>query len=162
MMFTKIATITKAATLAAVAGAMALGLATSAAGGAQAASGTTGTMYGNPAAAAPPTVDDCLSTADVGEMTGTTCVLIKCRHADAHRGTSSWTGQLLAHYGIKAKWTDATDDSPKGIPATMESLEQLLGSGHKVIVSLNGEMIWRIPIETKESRATRTPTTGWS
>ena len=181
--FTMLATITKAATLAAVAGAMALGLATSAAGEAQAASGTTGTMYGNPAAAAKfwhhQQFDDCvlMSTADVvGEMTGnqpSEMAIIKLAEStpsmvhpgsiylppankkdpNSGMGTSFMdVGQLLAHYGIKAKWTDATDDAPKGIPATMESLEQLLGGGHKVIVSLNAEMIWRIPIETKDKQ----------
>jgi hypothetical protein len=32
----------------------------------------------------------------------------------------------------------------------MEGLEQLLGSGHKVIVSLNAEMIWNGPIESRD------------
>ena len=186
MTFTKIATIAKAAMLAAVAGALALGLATEA----QAASGT---MYGNPAAAAKfwhhQQFDDCvlMSTADVvGEMTGnqpSEVAIIKLAEStpskvhpgsiymrpankkdpNAGHGTSFMdVGQLLAHYGINAKWSDTTDDAPKGIPATMESLEQLLGGGHKVIVSLNAEMIWHLPIETKDERGNRTLTTGWS
>jgi hypothetical protein len=172
----KFATITKAATVAVVAGAMALGLATAA----QAASGS---MYGNPAAAAKfwqhQHYDDCvlMSTADVvGEMTGdepSEVAIIKLaestpskvhpgsiylrpankRDPNSGQGTSFMdVGQLLAHYGINARWTDATDDAPEGIPATMESLEQLLGGGHQVIVSLNAEMIWHQPIEAKNER----------
>jgi hypothetical protein len=173
----KFTTITKAATLAAVAGALSLGLATEA----QAASGTT--LYGNPAAAAKfwhyQQFDDCvlMSTADVvGEMTGnqpSEAAIIKLaesmpskvhpgsvymrpvnkKNPNSGNGTSFMdVGQLLAHYGIAAKWTDATDDAPKGIPATMESMEQLLGAGHKVIVSLNAEMIWHEPITTKDEQ----------
>ncbi|KZS69505.1 hypothetical protein A4G27_06295 [Mycobacterium kansasii] len=67
-------------------------------------------------------------------------------------GTSMWdVPALLAHYGVDAKVTD-TDDAPQtGIPTGMEALEQYLGGGHKVIVSLNAEMIWGQPIENKDS-----------
>ena len=72
---------------------------------------------------------------------------------DSGMGTSFMdVAQLLAHYGINAKWTAATDDAPQGIPATMESLEQLLAGGRKVIVSLNAEMIWHQPIEAKDEQ----------
>jgi hypothetical protein len=123
--------------------------------------------------------DDCvlMSTADVvGEMTGhqpSEAAIIKLAETTpsmvhpgsiympsankenpySGMGTSFMDiGQLLAHYGIAAQWTDATADAPKAYPATMETLEQLLGGGHKIIVSLNGEMIWRIPIETKDEQ----------
>lgn len=176
MKFTNIATIAKAATLAAVAGALTLGLA----GEAQAASGT---MYGNPAAAAKfwhhQQFDDCvlMSTADVvGEMTGkqpSEMAIIRLAQATpskVHPGSiyvkpankkdpNSGMGtsfmdvpQLLAHYGVGAKWTDGDDAKRTGIPTGMESLESLLGSGHKVMVSLNAEMIWHQPIESKDEK----------
>ena len=174
MKFNKIATLTRAATLAAVAGAMALGLATEA----QAASGT---MYGNPAAAAKfwhhQQYDDCvlMSSADVvGEMTGkqpSEVAIIRLaestpskvhpgsiymkptnkKNPNSGQGTSFLDVQaLLAHYGIGSKWTDADDAARTGIPTGMEALENFLGSGHKVIVSVNAEMIWHQPIETKD------------
>jgi hypothetical protein len=57
---------------------------------------------------------------------------------------------LLAHYNVDAKWTDADDEARTGIPTGMEALERLLGGGHKVIISLNAEMIWHQPIEAKD------------
>jgi hypothetical protein len=176
MKFTKIATITKAVTLAAVAGAMALGLASEA----QAASGT---MYGNPTAAAKfwhhQQYDDCvlMSTADVvGEMTGrqpSEVAIIQLAQAtpskvhpgsiymkptnkkdpNSGQGTSFMdVPQMLAHYGIASKWTDAEEAAHTGIPTGMEALESLLGSGHKVIVSINAEMIWHVPIQAKDEQ----------
>jgi hypothetical protein len=54
---------------------------------------------------------------------------------------------LLAHYGVHATNTDAGTAGKTGIATGMESLEQLLGSGHAVIVSLNAEMIWNQPVD---------------
>jgi hypothetical protein len=53
----------------------------------------------------------------------------------------------LAHYGIHATFTDADTAGKTGIATGMESLEQLLGSGHAVIVGLNAEMIWNQPVD---------------
>jgi Peptidase_C39 like family len=176
MKFTKIATLAKAATFAAAAGAMALGLSSQA-------DAATGSMYGNPAAAAKwwhhQQYDDCvlMSTADVvGEMTGkepsevAVIQLAQSTPSKVHPGSiyvkptnkknpNSGMGtsfmdvpQLLAHYGVGAKWTDGDDVARTGIPTGMESLENLLGSGHKVIVSLNAEMIWHQPIESKDEK----------
>jgi hypothetical protein len=166
--FTKIAalaTLARTATFAAVAGALALGLA----GEADAASGT---MYGDPTAAAKwwrhQQYDDCvlMSTADVvGQMTGkepserAVIALAQSTPSSTHPGSiyvkpaneknpNSGMGTsvldiptLLAHYGIDAKMTDAAD---------MEELERFLGGGHKVIVSVNAEMIWHKPVEEKD------------
>ena len=181
MKFNKIATIARTATFAAVAGALALGLAS----GADAA---TGTMYGDPAAAAKwwhhQQYDDCvlMSSADVvGQMTGkepSERAIIKVAQetpSTAHPGSiyvkpadkknpNSGMGtslmdvpQLLAQYGVDAKWTDADDAARSGIPTGMEELEQFLGSGHKVIVSLNAEMIWHQPIESKDRNGNPQP-----
>jgi Peptidase_C39 like family len=174
MKFTKIATLAKTATFAAVAGALALGLA----GQADAA---TGKMYGDPAAAAKwwhhQQYDDCvlMSTADVvGQITGrepSERAIIKVAQetpSQSHPGSiyvkptnkknpNSGMGTsvldiptLLAHYGVDAEWTDADDAERTGIPTGMQELEQLLGAGHKVIISINAEMIWDQPIEHKD------------
>jgi hypothetical protein len=57
---------------------------------------------------------------------------------------------LLGHYGIGAKMTDADRAAKNGVATGMEALEQYLGSGHAVIVSVNAEMIWGEPIENKD------------
>jgi hypothetical protein len=170
----KIATLAKAATLAVVAGALTLGLA----GPAEASSGT---MYGDPTAAAQfwrhQNYDDCaiMSAADVvGQATGkepsertiinvaqstpskvhSGSIYIKpANKKDPNSGQGTYSGDLptlLAHYGVNAVLSDKDNASKTGVPAGMEGLEQLLGSGHKVIVSLNAEMIWGETVENKD------------
>ncbi len=170
----KNATIAKTATLAVVAGALALGLA----GPANAAAGT---VYGDPAAAAQwwrhQKYDDCvlMATADViGQMTGKEpseqAIIKKAQSTPSvvHPGTiytkpadtknpNSGMGTsfadvptLLAQYKVDAVITNKTHAAKDGIVPGMEGLEQQLGAGHKVIVSVNAELIWHQPVETKD------------
>jgi uncharacterized protein YvpB len=158
----KIATIAKAAAFAVVAGGVVLGLA----GPAHA---TSGPMYGDPAAAAKywryqQYWDDCtlVASADVvGEMTGVEPseedIIERAQSTpssqgpgpiytrpadpkDPNSGQGTWFRDiptLLAQYNVGAVITNG------GI----EGLEQQLGAGHKVIVSVNGELIWHEPVE---------------
>jgi hypothetical protein len=170
----KISSIAKAVTFAAVAGALALGLADTA----EAASGT---MYGDPAVAAQwwrhQQYDDCaiMSSADVvGQVTGkepSEQAIIKVAQSTpsaVHSGSiyirpadkknpNSGMGTspadiptLLAHYGVKAVITDKDNAVRTGVPTGIDALEQQLGAGHKVIVGLNAEMIWHRPVENKD------------
>ncbi|MFZ1179075.1 MAG: C39 family peptidase [Mycobacterium sp.] len=170
----KIATIAKTATLAVVAGALALGLA----GPANAAAGT---VYGDPAAAAQwwrhQKYDDCvlMATADViGQMTSKEpseqAIIKKAQSTPSvvHPGTiytkpadtknpNSGMGTsfadvptLLAQYKVDAVITNKTHAAKDGIVPGMEGLEHQLGAGHKVIVSVNAELIWHQPVETKD------------
>jgi hypothetical protein len=176
MKIIKIASIAKTATLAAIAGAVALGLAIPA----EAASGT---MYGDPVAAAKywrlQTYDDCaiMSAADVvGQVTGkepaeeaiikvaqstpskyhSGSIYVKPvdqKHPNSGNGTNTWDlPTLLKQYKIDAIATDQDDVAKNGIKPGIEGLEQLLNSKRKVIVSLNAEMIWHKPIENKDSK----------
>jgi Peptidase_C39 like family len=174
MKFNKIAALARTATFAAVAGALALGLASQA-------DAATSTMYGDPTAAAKwwrhQQYDDCvlMSTADVvGQMTGkepserAIIEVAQSTPSTRHPGSiyvkpankkdpNSGMGtsfmdvpQLLAHYGVASKATDTDDAARTGIPTGMAALEHFLGSGHKVVVSINAEMIWDQPIESKD------------
>nr|VTO96578.1 hypothetical protein BIN_B_01645 [Mycobacterium riyadhense] len=58
---------------------------------------------------------------------------------------------LLAHYGIHAVNTDADSAEQTGVATGMEALEQYLGTGHKVIVGVNAELIWNQPVENTGS-----------
>jgi hypothetical protein len=167
--------IAKAAASAAVAGAFVLGSGASAAGAAS------GTMYGDPSAAAQwwrhQQYDDCIimSVADVvGQVTGKEpserAIIKKAQStpSKAHSGSvyikpadtkdpNSGMGTyfadiptLLAAYGVKAVNTDKGSAAKTGVAAGIEALEQQLGGGHKVIVGVNAEMIWRKPIESKD------------
>jgi hypothetical protein len=170
----KFSTIAKTVTLATVAAALSLGLAT----GAAEAAGPT--MYGDPAAAAQwwshQHYDDCaiMSSADVvGEVTGkkpsenaiikkaqstpsTThpgSIYIKPTKGDATSGMGTRMSdlpELLKQYGVSAVISDKDVAAKTHVPAGIEGLEQLLGSGHKLIVALNAEMIWHQPIENKD------------
>jgi hypothetical protein len=173
----KIANIAKAATLAAVASALTLGLA----GPADAAAGTI--TYGDPAAAAQwwryQSYDDCaiMATADVvGQVTHhepTEEAIIKVasttpsklhpgsiyikpvdtKHPNSAMGTmSSDIPTLLAAYKIHSVISDKDNAAETGVPAGIEGLKKLLGSGRKVIVSLNGEMIWNEPVTSKDAK----------
>jgi hypothetical protein len=174
MKTSKIATVAKTATFAAVASAVALGLA----GPADAAAGT---MYGDPAAAAKwwrhQKYDDCvlMASADVvGQMTGKEpseqAIIKKAQSTPSvvHPGTiyitpadtknpNSGMGTsfadvptLLAQYKVHALITNKAHAAKDGIVGGMEGLEQQLAAGHKVIVSVNAELIWHQPVETKD------------
>jgi len=155
----------KIAALAVVAGGVVLGLA----GPAHA---TSGTMYGDPVAAAKywryqQYWDDCslMASADViGEITGVQPSEediidraqatpssqgpgpIYTRPADPkdpNSGQGTWFRDiptLLAQYHVGARISHGN----------MERLEQQLGAGHKVIVSVNGEIIWHQPVEERD------------
>jgi hypothetical protein len=161
----KIATIAKAIFVAVVATGVVLGLA----GPAHA---TSGTMYGDPAAAAKywryqQYWDDCtlMASADVvGEITGVEPSEeeiidraqatpssqgpgpIYTRPADPNdpnAGEGTWFRDiptLLAQYNVGAVITHGD----------LEGLEQQLGAGHKVLASVNGELIWQKPVEQKD------------
>jgi hypothetical protein len=170
----KIATIAKTATFAIAAGAVALGLA----GPAEAASGS---MYGDPAAAAKwwrhQQYDDCvlMATADVvGQVTGkepTEEAIIKLAQSTpsvVHPGTiytkpvntknpNSGMGtsfadvpELLAKYKVTAVVTNKKHAAKDGIAVGIAGIEQELSAGHKVIVSVNAELIWDQPVETTD------------
>ena len=161
----KFATIAKAAFVAVTASGVVLGLA----GPAYA---TSGTMYGDPVAAAKywryqQCWDDCtlMASADVvGEITGVEPSEediidraqatpssqgpgpIYTRPADPkdpNSGQGTWFRDiptLLAQYNVGAVITHSD----------MEGLEQQLSAGHKVLVSVNGELIWQTPVEGKD------------
>ena len=177
----KFSTIAKTATLAAVAAALSLGLA---AGPAEAAGGT---LYGDPAAAAQwwrhQNYDDCaiMASADVvGQVTGkepsehaiikkaqstpspthSGSIYIKPVKGDATSGMGTMLPdlpELLKQYGVSAVFSTKDYSAKTGVPAGIEGLEQLLGSGHKLIVALNAEMIWHQPIENKDKNGNPRP-----
>lgn len=138
----------------------------------------TGTLYGDPAAAArfwrhQHYDDDCVLMAIaevVGELTGdqpSEEAVVAAAHATpstVHNGPiytkpvkshpaqgTSFADEpaLLAHYGVHAV-NSYTDDGPKGgAPTGMDLLEQALAEGRKVIVGLNAELIWGRPVKDK-------------
>lgn len=116
-----------------------------------------GQMYGNPEAAAPywryQHQEDCglMAVADVvGQLTGhePSQIGIELRglftKSESHHGPIyEFDGTspqdmvvLLQHYGIQSDLTTGN---------TMETLEQDLAGGHKVIAGLNAETIWNYP-----------------
>jgi hypothetical protein len=170
----KTRTLAKTAILAAISGAIALGSTAPAEAAA-------GTMYGDPAAAAPywryQKFDDCvlMSSADViGQITGkepSERTIIKraqstpsvvhpgsiyttptnTRNPNSGMGTSfADIPTLLKLYKINASITNKDHAVKDGIPVGIEGIEQQLGAGHKVIVSVNAELIWHQPVETKD------------
>ncbi|CAM4226395.1 hypothetical protein MB901379_03629 [Mycobacterium basiliense] len=174
MKTTKISTAIKTAIFGLAATAVALGLASPAAA-------ASGTMYGDPVAAAKywrlQKYDDCvlMSSADVvGQVTGkepSERAIIKVAQSTpsvVHPGSiytkpadttnpNSGMGTsmadipaLLEHYGVKVVLTDLDNAPTSGVLTGMDALEQNLASGRAVIVSLNAEMIWGQPIETKD------------
>lgn len=137
-----------------------------------------GTLYGNPAAAAAfwryqGYDDDCveMAVADVvGELTGrqpseqAIVRLAQSTPSTVHAGPvytkpkkrkpgsgTSFDDEpaLLAHYGIRAVSTDKASAAKTGAPEGLTALEQDLAKGHKVIVGVNSELIWREPVEDK-------------
>ncbi|WAC92910.1 C39 family peptidase [Mycobacterium sp. Aquia_213] len=174
MKINKIATVAKMATLSVVAGAVALGLA----GPAQAAAGTMyGDPAAAAEYWRYQKYDDCvlMSAADViGQITGEEpserAIIKKAESTPSviHPGSIYFTPAdtkkpnsgmgtsfgdvptLLASYGVKAMITNKEHAAKDGIPGGMEGLEQILGAGHTVIVSVNGELIWHQPVENKD------------
>lgn len=57
---------------------------------------------------------------------------------------------LLKQYKVDAMITNRQYAAEDGIPGGIRGIEQELGTGHKVIVSVNGELIWNVPVETKD------------
>lgn len=57
---------------------------------------------------------------------------------------------LLAHYGVAATLTNRSDASPTGVATGMAALKQYLSGGRKVIVEVNGELIWGQPVDNKD------------
>jgi Peptidase_C39 like family len=174
MKITKVSNFAKTVTLAAVAGSLALGLA----GTAEAASGTT--FGDATAAAQwwrHQKFDDCviMSSADIiGQMTGKEpseeaivkkaqstpsaihpgSIYIKPANTkDPNSGQGTMFADvptLMAQYKVEAAISDKDHAAKTGVPAGIEGVEQLLGGGHAVMVSVNAEMIWGEPIETKD------------
>ena len=170
----KIANIAKTAVFAAAAAAVALGVA----GPAEAASSTT--YGDPAAAAKwwrHQKYDDCvlMASADViGQMTGkepseeaiikkaqtTPSVVhpgtiytkpLDTKNPNAGMGTSfADVPTLLAQYQVDAVVTNKSRAATDGILGGVEGLKQQLGTGHKVIVSVNAELIWNVPVETKD------------
>jgi hypothetical protein len=130
--------------------------------------------YGNPAAAAPywrhQSLDDCalMAAADViGELTGRQpseqeIVAVAQRLGSrAHAGPIYSTGHgtdpgdipaLLAQFGIYGVATSQDDAAATGLDSGMEALEHYLAGGHKVIAGVNAELIWGLPVQTKDNR----------
>ncbi|GLE51596.1 C39 family peptidase [Mycobacterium montefiorense] len=174
MKTTKIAAIAKTATLAVVTGAIALGLA----GPAEAAAGTMyGDPAAAAKYWRYQKYDDCvlMSSADViGQVTGkepSERTIIKraqstprvvhpgsiyttpanTKNPNSGMGTSfADVPTLLGLYKIGAMITNKEHAVKDGIPTGIEGIEQQLSAGHKVIVSVNGELIWHQPVETKD------------
>ncbi|CQD19197.1 Papain-like cysteine protease AvrRpt2 [Mycobacterium lentiflavum] len=170
----KINKIAKTATLAVIAGAVALGLA----GPADAAAGTMyGDPVAAAKYWRYQKYDDCvlMSSADViGQITGSEPserAIIKLAQATpsvVHPGSiyttpantknpNSGMGTsfadiptLLALYKIDATITNKEHAAKDGILGGIEGLEEQLGEGHQVIVSVNGELIWGQAVENKD------------
>jgi hypothetical protein len=178
MIGTRTAAAVRAASVATLAGAAALGLAAGTAHAAPSPPRGEGTVYGNPGAAAPfwryqGYDDDCVEMAVsdvVGELTGqqpseqAIVKLAQSTPSTVHSGPiytkpkkrkpgsgTSFDDEpaLLAHYGIHAVSTDKESAAKSGVPAGTAALEQDLAKGRKVIVGVNSELIWREPVEDK-------------
>jgi len=180
MISTGIATVARATAVAVLAGAalgLSIGTAYASPGAPSPPSGT-GTLYGDPKAAAPfwryqEYDDDCveMAVADVvGELTGeqpSEHAIVKVAQSTpstVHNGPiyskpgkrKSGEGTyfddeptLVAHYGIQAVSTDKPSAATTGVPTGMEALEQNLAKGRKVIVGVNEEVLWGEPVEDK-------------
>jgi hypothetical protein len=155
----------KCAAAAVIAGGVALGLAGPA-------TATSGTMYGDPAAAAKywhyqQYWDDCavVSSADViGEVTGAQPseeeIIDRAQATpssqgpgpiytrppdpkDPNSGDGMWFRDIPA---LLAQYNVGSTVSN----GSMEELEQQLGDGHKALASVNAELIWHEPVEEKD------------
>lgn len=170
----KIANITTTLTFAVAAGALALGLAAPA--GAAASQLSFGDPTAAAQFWRQQQYDDCvlMSSADViGEVTGVQPsehdIIDKAQSTPsiAHPGSiytkpaaasnpeygmganTADIPELLAQYKVGAVLGDKDDAAQTGSPAGIPALERALGTGHKVIVSLNAELIWHLPVEQK-------------
>ena len=161
----------KIAAIAAVAGGVVLGVAGPA-------NATSGTMYGDPAAAAKywryqQYWDDCalLASADViGEITGMEPseedIIDKAQATPSSQGPGPIytrpAGPTDPNSGQGTWFRDIpTLLAQYNVGATithggMEEVEQQLGVGHKVIVSANAEIIWHEPVEEKDKNGNPT------
>ncbi|MDT5137671.1 MAG: hypothetical protein QOD58_1933 [Mycobacterium sp.] len=130
--------------------------------------------YGNPAAAAPywrqQSFDDCalMAAADViGELTRRQpaeqeiIAVAQRLGSRAHAGPIYSAGYgtdpgdipaLLAQYGIYGVATSQDDAATTGLDSGMEALQRYLAGGHKVIAGVNAELIWGLPVQTKDNR----------
>ena len=73
------------------------------------------------------------------------------KHPNSGNGTSRLdVPTLLKHYGVGATITDESRAAKNGMATGIDALKQYLGSGRAVMVSLNAEMIWGEPIESKD------------
>lgn len=59
---------------------------------------------------------------------------------------------LLARYGIYGVATSQDEAAATGLDSGLEALERYLVDGHKVIAGVNAEMIWGLPIQTRDNR----------
>lgn len=165
-----------AAAIAAAAAALGVAFTFEAVAHASASNGTTQAkmMYGNPAAAAQywrkQSFDDCalMAAADViGELTGRQpseneiIAMAQRLGSRVHPGPMYSAGYgtdpgdipvLLAQYGIYGVATSQDEAAVTGLDSGMEALEHYLAGGHKVIAGVNAEMIWGLPIQTKDNR----------
>lgn len=163
----RLATAARAAVVATVIGAAAVGLAGTAA------AADTGTLYGDPTGAAqywaPQTEGDCvlMATADViGQVTGNLpseeeiidtasstpseshpgMIYTPDDSGDPNGGAGTNGGDvpaLLRVYGIDSDYTDADRGGRDGnIDAGLDALEQYLGQGRKVIAIVDAWKIW--------------------
>lgn len=57
---------------------------------------------------------------------------------------------LLAHYGVGATLTNTSDAPTTGVATGMAALKRYLAAGRKVIVEVNGELIWGEPVDSKD------------
>lgn len=131
-------------------------------------------MYGDPIAAAPywrkQSLDDCalMAAADViGELTGrqpsedAIIAVAQRLGSRVHPGPMYSEGRgtdpgdiplLLAQYGIYGIATSQDEALATGLDSGMEALEHYLADGHKVIAGVNAEMIWGLPVQTRDTR----------
>jgi uncharacterized protein YvpB len=58
---------------------------------------------------------------------------------------------LLARYGINSVVTSEHDADMSGVSTGMEALEHYLAAGRKVIVGVNAELIWGMPVQTRDN-----------
>ncbi|OSC41527.1 C39 family peptidase [Mycobacterium decipiens] len=57
---------------------------------------------------------------------------------------------LLARYGITAVFTGRDQAPLTGVATGLEALERYLAAGHKVIAGVNAELIWGMPVQTRD------------
>jgi hypothetical protein len=69
---------------------------------------------------------------------------------------------LMAHYHVAAILTNKSDAATTGVATGMAALKHYLAGGRKVIVEVNGELVWGEPVQTKgqERRARLRPRRG--